>query len=109
MKRKSKETLPERVPLAATPPGEPLRIDQWAQRAVWTDRMLRTLLEDKVRGGRWHTLIDKVYGDLNLYLAARKVTGKQGAAGVDGQSCKEFEEHLIVETRRLGEHGHTRP
>jgi RNA-directed DNA polymerase len=66
--------------------------------------MLSTLLEDKVRGGKWHTLIDKVYGELNLYLAARKVTGKQGAAGVDGQSCEAFEEHLIVETRRLCEH-----
>ena len=65
--------------------------------------MLSTLLEDKVRGGKWHTLIDKVYGELNLYLAARKVAGKQGAAGVDGQTCEEFEEHLIVETRRLSE------
>jgi RNA-directed DNA polymerase len=66
--------------------------------------MLSTLLENKVKGGKWHTLIDKVYGELNLYLAARKVTGKQGAAGVDGQTAKEFEEHLVVETRRLGEH-----
>jgi RNA-directed DNA polymerase len=65
--------------------------------------MLSTLLEDKVRGGKWHTLIDKVYSELNLYLAARKVTGKQGAAGVDGQTCEAFEEHLIVETRRLAE------
>ena len=29
--------------------------------------MLETLLEEKVRGGRWHTLIDKVYGSLNLF------------------------------------------
>jgi len=65
--------------------------------------MLSTLLEDKVRGGKWHTLIDKVYSELNLYVSARKVTGKNGAAGVDGQSCEAFEEHLIVETRRLAE------
>lgn len=65
--------------------------------------MLSTLIEDKVRGGRWHTLIDKVYGELNLYVAARKVTGKQKAAGVDGQSCEEFDQHLIAETRLLGE------
>ena len=58
---------------------------------------MSTLLEDKVRGGKWHTLIDKVYGELNLYVSARKVTGKQGAAGVDGQTCEAFEEHLIVE------------
>ena len=65
--------------------------------------MLSTLLQDKVKGGKWHTLIDKVYGELNLYVSARKVTGKDGAAGVDGQTCDEFDQHLIAETRLLGE------
>lgn len=65
--------------------------------------MLTTLLENKVKGGRWHALIDKVYAPLNLYTAARKVTGKKKAAGVDGQSCEDFEEHLLVETRQLSE------
>ncbi len=65
--------------------------------------MLTTLLENKVRGGKWHALIDKVYAELNLYTAARKVTAKQKAAGVDGQSCEAFEEHLLVETRQLAE------
>jgi len=63
--------------------------------------MLTTLLENKVRGGKWHALIDKVYAELNLFVAARKVTGKEKAAGVDGQSCEAFEEHLLVETRQL--------
>lgn len=65
--------------------------------------MLTTLLENKVRGGKWHALIDKVYAELNLFVAARKVTGKEKAAGVDGQSCEAFEEHLLVETRQLAE------
>ncbi len=65
--------------------------------------MLTTLLNDKVKGGKWHSLIDKVYDPLNLYAAARKVTGKKKAAGVDGQSCEAFEEHLLVETRNLSE------
>jgi len=65
--------------------------------------MLTTLLENKVRGGKWHALIDKVYAELNLYTAARKVTAKAKAAGVDGQSCEAFEEHLLVETRQLSE------
>lgn len=103
MKRQSKEPLPERVPFSATPPGETPDIRRWAQPVVWTDRMLTTLLEDKVRGGKWHALIDKVYAELNLFTAARKVTGKKKAAGVDGQSCEEFEEHLLVETRRIAE------
>jgi len=65
--------------------------------------MLTTLLENKVRGGKWHAMIDKVYAELNLYTAARKVTAKEKAAGVDRQSCEAFEEHLLVETRQLAE------
>ena len=65
--------------------------------------MLSTLLENKVRGGKWHTLIDKVYSPSNLYTAACKVTEKTKAAGVDGQSCEAFAEHLFVETRKLSE------
>jgi RNA-directed DNA polymerase len=65
--------------------------------------MLTTLLENQVKGGKWHALIDKVYAELNLFTAARKVTAKEKAAGVDGQSCAAFEEHLLVETRELAE------
>ncbi len=65
--------------------------------------MLTTLLSNKVKGGKWHALIDKVYASLNLYTAAQKVTGKKKAAGVDGQSCEEFEGHLQVETQQLSE------
>jgi len=50
----SKDASPTRVPFSATPTGEAPDITRWAQRAVWTDRMLSTLLEDKVRGGKWH-------------------------------------------------------
>ena len=103
MKDKSKDRLPVRVPFSATPPGETPDIRRWAQPVVWTDRMLTTLLNNKVKGGRWHALIDKVYAPLNLYTAARKVTAKKKAAGVDGQSCEAFDEHLLVETRNLGE------
>lgn len=52
--------------------------------------MLTTLLENKVRGGRWHTLYDKVSNQRNLSLAAITVVGKKGAAGVDRQTVDEF-------------------
>ncbi|MEQ9587259.1 MAG: group II intron reverse transcriptase/maturase [Parvibaculaceae bacterium] len=103
MKSRSKDALPVRVPFSATPTGETPDIRRWAQPVVWTDRMLTTLLGNKVKGGKWHALIDKVYAPLNLFAAARKVTGKRKAGGVDGQSCEAFEEHLTVETRRLSE------
>ncbi len=99
--KRQREYIPVTVPFAATPAGETLGIDQWAHRAVWTDRMLATLLENKVRGGKWHTLIDKVFRELNLFCSARKVLGKQGAAGVDRQTVEDFAEREREELQRL--------
>ena len=101
--KKRRDYIPVTVPFAATPVGETTGIDQWAHRAVWTDRMLATLLQDKVRGGKWHTLNDKVYSELNLFCSARKVLGKKGAAGVDRQTVEDFAEHERAELRRLHE------
>ena len=103
MKSKSKESLPERVPISATPVGETPGIAQWAHRAVWTDRMLETLLENKVKGGKWHALFDKVFSELNLFTSARKVLGKKGAAGVDQQTVDDFAEHERDEIGSLHE------
>ena len=89
------------VPFAATPAGETPGITQWAHRAVWTDRMLETLLQNRVRGGKWHTLIDKVFHELNLFCSARKVLGKKGAAGVDRQTVEDFSELERQELQRL--------
>ena len=44
---------------------------------VWTDRMLATLAQG-VKGGKWHTLIDKVFDQRNLYFSAHKVWGNKG-------------------------------
>jgi RNA-directed DNA polymerase len=63
--------------------------------------MLTTLLENKVRGGKWHTLYDKVMSRQNLYLSAMKVTGKKGAAGVDRQTVDEFLEQRWPELDQL--------
>ncbi len=93
--------IPVTVPFAATLAGETPGIDEWAHRAIWTDRMLATLLQDKVRGGKWHTLIDKVYSELNLFCSAHKVLGKKGAAGVDRQTVENFAEHEREELLRL--------
>ena len=53
--------IPITVPFAATPIGEIPGIARWAHTSIWTERMLTTLLTNKVRGGKWHTLIDKVF------------------------------------------------
>src|SRR5262245_2090432 len=92
---------PITVPFAATPRGETPGIAQWAHWAVWTDRMLATLLENKVKGGKWDTRIDKLYREMNLSCSAGKVLGKQGAAGVDRQTVEDFAEHERQELARL--------
>jgi len=100
---RTRNPLPGRVPFAAIPTGETLDLRQWAQPVVWTDRMLTTLTENQVRGGKWHALIDKVYAEGDLITAARNVTEKKKAGGVDGQSCEAFAKHLLVEIRQLSE------
>ncbi len=53
-RKRQRDYIPTTVPFAATPRGETPSIDEWAHPAVWTDRMLTTLLEGAVRGGKWH-------------------------------------------------------
>jgi RNA-directed DNA polymerase len=64
--------------------------------------MLRTL-EQGVRGGRWHTLIDKVYLPENLVRSHYQVQSNAGAAGVDYQTVEDFEKHHTEELERLAE------
>lgn len=97
---RSKETKPTKVPFSATPAGEPAPVREWANPSVWTDPML-TALEQGVRGGRWHTLIDKVYSRINLFTACRKVVGNKGAPGVDQITVETFESHSREELARL--------
>jgi len=48
-------------------------------------------LEQGVKGGRWFSLMDKVYAPANLAAAWKRVRSNRGAAGVDGQSVALFE------------------
>jgi len=90
------------VPFRATPAEQPSSVKEWANRLVWTDRML-TALEQGVRGGRWHTLIDKVYQPVHLWASSLRVLGKHGAAGVDRQTVDDFREQDLAETQGLAE------
>jgi RNA-directed DNA polymerase len=47
-------------------------------------------LDNGVKGGKWYSLIDKVYAPDTLELAWSKVEANEGAAGVDGQSIDRF-------------------
>jgi len=47
-------------------------------------------LDNGVKGGRWYSLMDKVYAPVTLMAASGRVRANGGAAGVDGQSLKRF-------------------
>jgi RNA-directed DNA polymerase len=94
------EPKPATVPFGATPAGEPPSVKEWANRLVWTDRMLDALHKG-VRGGKWHTLHDKVYNRSNLIMASESVLGNKGAAGVDHQTVEDFAASYGEEIDRL--------
>jgi RNA-directed DNA polymerase len=62
-----------------------------------------TALEEGVRGGKWFSLMDKVYALLNLRAAFREVKANGGAAGVDHQTIEMFEQHLEKNLKELSQ------
>ena len=47
-------------------------------------------LGNGVKGGKWYSLMDKVFAPKTLQMAWTKVRANKGAAGVDGQSIERF-------------------
>ena len=88
----------------AIPAGEIRARWAWVEAEVWTERML-TALEQGVRGGKWYSLMDKVYALPNLRQAFARVKANGGAAGVDHVTVEEFERHLEANLEELA-HGH---
>src|SRR5437879_13572452 len=64
-----------------------------------------TALKQGVKGGKWFSLMDKVYALGNLRKAFQQVKTNGGAAGVDHQTIKMFEcrleQHLGTLARSL--------
>ena len=74
----------------------------WVEPAVWNERMLEAL-ETGVRGGKWHSLIDKVYRSANLRAAWERVKANQGSGGVDHVTIEAFEVGLDARLESLAE------
>jgi len=69
-------------------------------------------LGNGVKGGRWFSLIDKVYRIETLKQAWQKVAANAGGAGVDGQSVKQFGDRAEMYLKELSialERGSYRP
>lgn len=72
----------------------------WVEASVWTTRMLAAL-EHGVKGGKWFSLIDKVYDLDNLCAAVDKVHSNRGAAGVDHVTIEMFMNDLASNLEKL--------
>jgi RNA-directed DNA polymerase len=62
-----------------------------------------TALEQGVLGGKWFSLMDKVYALRNLRRAFERVKANHGAAGVDHVTVEEFERHLESNLAKLSQ------
>jgi RNA-directed DNA polymerase len=60
-------------------------------------------LGNGVRGGKWHSLIDKVYAPQTLWAAWQRVAANHGAAGIDRMSIERFEAHAAFYLAELGQ------
>jgi len=83
----------------------------WVEATVWTDRMLAAL-GNGVRGGKWHSLIDKVTASQTLWAAWRRVAANHGAAGIDRMSVDRFEanaEYYLKELEQELRNGSYKP
>ena len=78
-------SVPEMAKQTESTPNQGVRVEH----AVWTKRMLAAL-GNGVKGGKWFSLIDKVYRPSNLLAAWEQVKENKGAAGIDKQSIKGF-------------------
>lgn len=74
----------------------------WTEPAVWTERMVEAL-EGGVKGGKWHSLIDKVYAERTLDAAWRRVERNGGSGGVDGERIRDFKRQAGKRLSNLSE------
>jgi RNA-directed DNA polymerase len=74
----------------------------WTEPLVWTERML-TALEEGVKGGKWFSLMDKIYAQRTLWAGFQQVAANGGAAGVDHQTVEDFERDLMKNLKRLSD------
>lgn len=101
MSEGSNDQQPPRV-RKLEPGGQTTAQRSWVERAVWNERMLETLATG-VTGGKWHSLMDKVYRLSNLKAAWESVAANQGAAGVDQVTLSEFSPNADERLQKLSE------
>jgi len=72
----------------------------WVEASVWTEQML-TALDNGVRGGKWFSLIDKVFAMTTLQAAWQQVASNNGTHGIDKMSIERFTAHQTTYLEEL--------
>ncbi len=93
MKDRSEEQVSASVSDKTKQAGEVRARWAWTEPQAWTERMLTTL-EQGVKGGKWFSLVDKVYSPAVLKTAFARVEANGGAPGVDRQTIEMFKRRL---------------
>ena len=91
---------PQAVPETARRGGETQ--NKWVEPNAWTDSMLEAL-DRGVKGGKWYSLIDKLYQLDLLKKAFSKVKANGGGSGVDHVTIEHYEKNLEDNLKDLSE------
>jgi RNA-directed DNA polymerase len=102
VKTEPKDQRPSRVQSVLEPDGQTQGRWAWVEPAVWNERMLKAL-ETGVRGGKWHNLLDKVYGAANIQAAWQRVKANKGSGGIDQVSIEGFEVGLQARLEKIAQ------
>jgi len=89
---------PQAVPERARRGGETQ--PSWVEPNAWTDSMLKAL-SNGVKGGKWYSLMDKLYRVKLLRSSFAKVKANNGAAGVDHVTIDHYEKDLEENLQKL--------
>lgn len=108
MKEQTNETKPAKVEGQRLNPGFPKQAGEareaknWAERSVWTKRMLERLAQSQEQTV-WFSLWDKVWTGSNLDQAILKVILNKGSAGVDRQTTEQLQKQWQNQREQLQE------
>ncbi len=83
-------------------PNKAERARSTAEPTVWTARMLATLARG-ITGGKWYSLIDKLYPVTTLRAAFAAVAANRGAAGIDHVGIEHYAANLDANLARLSD------
>lgn len=78
------------------------KLREWAEASIWTESMLAAL-DNGVKGGKWYSLIDKLYQAETLEIAWLQVERNRGTCGIDEISIERFRNNKELYLKEIGE------